>query len=476
MKVIRNMAVMVLAGAFLALSMPVMAGGADGSTALPDMPDGKWLSENPYRGSKLAIEKGKSAYNNNCARCHGIRMISGGLAPDLRELGPQWDEYFIGHIRNGVQRNGVTYMPGFEGVLDQKTMWEIRSYIDKRHYDLKDKNLDDLYKQWDGKQPAGDVSESSDAAAGKDSTSANKKSTDAKAAAGSTVSSKASDDSEPTAAADGLTEDSDRLAHIKAVGSIEIAMYRNFPPWSYQSDDGRFEGIDVEIGKALASKLGVSLNVEPFRADEGMGDDIRNHVWKGHYLMGKPSDAMIHVGMAPAFQKDNDQATFIAPYYNETMGFAYDASRLGGKIDGPLALVDEKIGVKLDSLGDFFLTSAYQGRLRNGIVHFDSVPEAMQGMKEGKVAAVMAPIGEISGAAKMLGDTKLNINTFKVSGIYQTKWDVGIAIKAGNPELAAAITKATQSLRDSGKIQEIFTKFGVPYRKPTQNDKFTADS
>lgn len=458
MKVIRNTtAAIIMGSACVALSVPVLAG--QGDSTLPDIPAGKWLSENPYRGSKQAMKDGKGAYDNNCARCHGIDMISGGIAPDLRELNTSDDEYFLGHIRNGVQRNGTTYMPAFESVLDQKTMWEIRSYIDQRHYQLKGKNLDELYKQWDAKHPAAATPASSKGAAGKNTKQVKKKLAEPQAKA------------KPAAAVDDLTDDSDRLAHIKAVGSIEIAMYRNFPPWSYQGADGRFEGIDVEIGKALAAKLGVALKAKPFSADEEMSDDIRNHVWKGHYLMGKPSDAMMHVGMAPAFQKDNDQAAFIAPYYDETMGFAYDANRLGGHIDGPLALVDEKIGVEIDSLGDFFLSSAYQGRLRDSVVHFDSVPEAMQGMKDGKVAAVMAPIGEIKGAAKMLSSAKLNINTFKVTGIYQNKWDVGIAVKAGNPKLAAAISGAMQSLRDSGKLQEIFNQFGVPYRQPSQDDK-----
>jgi len=116
---------------------------------LKPIPDGQWLSENPYRGNKTAIEIGSSGFNENCARCHGLQAMSGGIAPDLRELGPEFDEYFINHVRNGVQRNGMTYMPKFEGVLSQEAMWAIRSYIDKRYYEYNDKNLDELYEQAD---------------------------------------------------------------------------------------------------------------------------------------------------------------------------------------------------------------------------------------------------------------------------------------------------------------------------------------
>ena len=45
-----------------------------------------WLATNPYRGNAEAVRIGSSAYNQNCARCHGLEAISGGIAPDLRYL------------------------------------------------------------------------------------------------------------------------------------------------------------------------------------------------------------------------------------------------------------------------------------------------------------------------------------------------------------------------------------------------------
>jgi hypothetical protein len=42
-----------------------------------------WLEENPYRDNDLAIKIGASGYNQNGARCHGIAVISGGLARSI---------------------------------------------------------------------------------------------------------------------------------------------------------------------------------------------------------------------------------------------------------------------------------------------------------------------------------------------------------------------------------------------------------
>ena len=96
----------------------------------------EWRKENPYRGDKEAIRIGSSAYNQNCARCHGLEAVSGGIAPDLRMLpvgDAEADDYFLNTVRRGRVRNGAVYMPPFEEALSQEAMWATRAYIETRH-------------------------------------------------------------------------------------------------------------------------------------------------------------------------------------------------------------------------------------------------------------------------------------------------------------------------------------------------------
>lgn len=101
----------------------------------------EWVETNPYLEDptvrKVAEGIGSSAYNQNCARCHGLEVISGGIAPDLRHLPPdeEGDYWFTARVRAGAVRNGVTYMPKFEGILAQEALWAIRTYIVSRHED-----------------------------------------------------------------------------------------------------------------------------------------------------------------------------------------------------------------------------------------------------------------------------------------------------------------------------------------------------
>jgi len=109
----------------------------------------QWREENPYRGNKEAIRIGSSAYNRNCARCHGIEGVSGGIAPDLRKLDrdcttikieakkqpcyKEIDQYYLTSVRRGKVRNGAVYMPPFEGTLSQEAMLTVKAYLDSKH-------------------------------------------------------------------------------------------------------------------------------------------------------------------------------------------------------------------------------------------------------------------------------------------------------------------------------------------------------
>lgn len=102
----------------------------------------EWLEENPYRSAnndlkEVAIQIGSSAYNQNCARCHGLEAMSGGIAPDLRELDADinGDEWFKERVINGAVRNGAIYMPRMAEHLSQEALWAIRTYIEQRAED-----------------------------------------------------------------------------------------------------------------------------------------------------------------------------------------------------------------------------------------------------------------------------------------------------------------------------------------------------
>lgn len=111
----------------------------------------KWLDDNPFSkgdAHKEALRIGSSAYNQNCARCHGLEAISGGISPDLRKIDAdcmgladaakkqacyqEINDYYVATVRRGRTRDGRVYMPPFEGILTQEAMWSIKTYLETR--------------------------------------------------------------------------------------------------------------------------------------------------------------------------------------------------------------------------------------------------------------------------------------------------------------------------------------------------------
>lgn len=111
-----------------------------------------WLVANPYRqqgAAEAAVSIGRDAYNQACARCHGVDASTNAApAPDLRNLNrscrriadPElraWclrdnDAYFARTVRHGKLIVGVTHMPPWEGVLKQELAWAIQLFVESQ--------------------------------------------------------------------------------------------------------------------------------------------------------------------------------------------------------------------------------------------------------------------------------------------------------------------------------------------------------
>ena len=256
----------------------------------------------------------------------------------------------------------------------------------------------------------------------------------------------------------------DALADIRQRGSLKVAVYNSFPPYSNQG-----KGIDVDLALALGRQLGLATQVVGYNADEDMDDDLRNMVWKGHYLGLAPADLMMHVPVDSYLQGKNDKVKIFGPYHMESIAVAR-AQRIG-PIRGSAAtaleiFTREKIGVEGRTLADAFLLGVLNGRLRENVVHFGSVAAAVGKLKAGDIAAVMGPRSEIEDA---LGrDARFVVEIVQMPELKINNWPLGMAVKADATDLADALTDALQVLQKNGSVAAIFARYGVTHVLPTQ--------
>ena len=116
------------------------------TSGLPPIED-KSTDYNPYRGNADVLAVGRDAFNQVCARCHGIDADASRMpAPDLRRVGVgctrlvpgKWkrrcesdaDFYFKQSVEEGKVKVGIRHMPRWKDVLSTELIWAIRSFVE----------------------------------------------------------------------------------------------------------------------------------------------------------------------------------------------------------------------------------------------------------------------------------------------------------------------------------------------------------
>ncbi len=251
------------------------------------------------------------------------------------------------------------------------------------------------------------------------------------------------------------------LEAIRQRGRLRVAVYNDFMPYSKAG-----KGIDVELARAIAGKLGLSPEIVGFNADEDMNDDLRNMVWKGHYLGTQPADLMMHVPVDAHLARANDKVRIFGAYHREALGVARDPARIQA-LSGSAAVAleiftREKIGVETATLADSFLLGVLNGRLRENVVHFRNVGEAAKALERGEVAAVLAPRAELEAA--LAGQSKLPVEPADLAELKVGGWPLGMAVKVEEVALADAVAAALADLKREGVVADIFRRNGITYQ------------
>lgn len=264
-------------------------------------------------------------------------------------------------------------------------------------------------------------------------------------------------------------------------GYITVGLYRDFPPYSFEKN-GQPEGVDVEIGKRIAKALDVEFKPHWITPDENLEDDLRNNVWKGHYLdkddsqplsRKKLADVMMRVPYDRefAFRREstgemiNEQIVMFGPYQRESWRIAFDSKKIE-EVSTVAVFQYHPIGVEIDSLPAFYMTTAFGGRMREKAVHFTNVREAFANLQAGKVDAVMGMRAEIDWQLHKAKDPTVKIggNGFPMMG--KQKWDLGMAIKSTYRQLGYAVEEVVDTMVRTGEMEHVFQQYGLTYELP----------
>lgn len=254
---------------------------------------------------------------------------------------------------------------------------------------------------------------------------------------------------------------------------ITVAVYRNYPPFSYQ-EDGNPKGIDYDIAKHIANEMQVELRLQWMTADENVEDDLRNNLWKGHYLTRTVADLMLRVPYDSAYSHSRDdigelvheQVHMFAPYHTESWQIIFDQKKIES-VSTMAVFQYHPVGVEVDSIPQFYLSAAFGGRMRDSAQHYVSTIEAVEALQRGEVDAAMGLRSQITYLQGGMDTTqfKLAENAFPMLG--QQQWEIGMAVKTNYRQLGYAVGDIVEAMIKQGDMQAIFAKYHSEYQEPT---------
>lgn len=237
---------------------------------------------------------------------------------------------------------------------------------------------------------------------------------------------------------------SEAKAEVKTVSAGKLTMATNatFPPYEYHEGD-KIVGIDAEIAKAVADKLGLELVIEDVEFDS-----IIAGVQAGKYDIGC-------AGMTVT----EDRLKSV----NFSTSYATGIQSIIVKEGSPIKTIDDllkgnyKVGVQSGTTGDIYMSDSERGVGENRIDRFKSGNDAVIALKAGKVDAVC--IDNEPAKAYVAANSGLVI----LETPY-TEEKYAIAISKDNEALLAAINKALDELTKDGTIAKIIEKY-IPTNK-----------
>lgn len=239
------------------------------------------------------------------------------------------------------------------------------------------------------------------------------------------------------------------LEEIQKKGVITVATNAEFPP--FESKEGEnYVGIDIDIANEIAKALGVKLEINNMDFDS-----VITSVQKGQSDLAM---AGLTVNDKRKKSVDFSDSYFGAAQYLivKADNAAFDACASAEEVIAKMQELGGKGGAQTGTTGFFFLKGneafEYEGFSSITTMGYDSGALAAQALKNGQ--ADMVVIDDLPAQEIVAGsEGALKRIEFKL-----TEEVYAVGVHKGNDKLLEEVNKVLKTLKDNGKLQEIFDK------------------
>lgn len=218
-----------------------------------------------------------------------------------------------------------------------------------------------------------------------------------------------------------------------AGGTLTMVTNAEFDPWEYHDGDS-IVGIDADIARAIADKLGMELEIEDMAFDAIIPAVVSG---KGDF------------GMAAMTVTDERKTSvdFTNTYAESALVVLVKSDN--SEITGADSLEGHKVGVQTGTTGDLKATELVGDE---NMERFNSYFEAVQSLKQGMIDAVLI---DTAPAKAFLGQN----DDLKQVGEELDKEEYAIAVQKGNTELVEKLNTAIEELQADGTIDSIMNEY-----------------
>jgi cystine transport system substrate-binding protein len=226
----------------------------------------------------------------------------------------------------------------------------------------------------------------------------------------------------------------ENLAAIKSAGSFKIGTEGTYAPFTFHDASGKLVGFDVEIGEAVAAKLGVKAQFI-----EGKWDGLIAGIDAKRY------DAVINqVGITEARKQKYD---FSQPYIASKAVLVVRQDN-----DDIKTFADLKGKKSAQSLTSNYGKLAEQSGAE--LVGTDGFDQSIQLVLTRRADATINDSLSFLDFKKQKPDAPVKVAAQQENAEYS-----GIIVRKGEPELVAAIDKALADIKADGTYQKISDKY-----------------
>ena len=229
------------------------------------------------------------------------------------------------------------------------------------------------------------------------------------------------------------TAAADELDTIRENGVMRIAMSGAYPPFNFVNEQNEVVGFDPSIGAEIASRMGVEVEIITTAWDGIIGG-----------LLANKYDAI--VGSMSITAERDEVVDFVGPYYTTKRAIF---TKPDSGITSVSQLGDVTVGVTLGETHEQWAEEqGYSVRTYKGL------PELLLELEHGRVDVI---VNDSIAAILAMGATGQEF--VMLPDLVTDAIGAGIAIREGNPALAAAMQEALDAMMADGTYVDIAEKW-----------------